>query len=467
MVYSQGNVSAAQSPTDEDAIDLDDLDAHGVEGVVEAARGGGGSGRGRPVWISLVVLVLAIPLLVRMYPDFRYWLRSSTPVDLGHASELVQGGHVRPGHHDAYVVLRGTPDVRNVALGRTKTEHVRYMRLMESEGDLFAVVRTPKEASDALSKTVTYPGVFEGRLVRLGDLGRTRWNLFERESAQYRWLERFYELENVTRTIDGNVDAFVAALERGGGIVIEGEAGTLALGPDDRLRIVVERPEARVLIGSALLDAERARAQVAALGVPFAVIESPAPTRPREPAGVRHSLPQAQPHRFAVRIPKAERDAVAARLRGAIASELAPDPDDTTAAPREPLAPEVLASADPHKAVSVLPMTATFTVAPGELSLEHGKLRVPFVDGASTGYDVVDGALREREVTEGSILIDPAEIVAVRVERPVRIDPEGYAIVHGETPEDAGLVAALWLFTLVVALGNGALVATRLLGPRP
>lgn len=424
--------SSDATPTPEGALDADedssfdlsDLEQKGVEGIVAGLEASDAPPPRRPIWVSLVVLALAVPLLVRMYPDFRYWLQPSTPEDLGTAAEFVRDGQVPSGYNERYVKLRGTPDVRNVAAGKSSRETIRYMRLMESKGQLFAMVRTPVEQENK-GETVRYPGQFEGRMTRLGDLGETSWMLWS-EPDQYHWLSRFYEIENITRTLDASPAALVAALRAapGDALVLATEEGTIALGPHDSLRLVVEHPESRVLLGKASFSAEEAEFAMQALGVPFVAIESRDETR----------------HRYVARIAPEERE----RMQRALAERARPETKD---------------AADPRHGVAVLPLSSTFLVDPDDLELEGEDLRFPRGTNTSTAaYEVADGVLRERSAESDVVTVERDQLRAVRVEQAIRLDPDGYVILQGETPADRRTFALLWLFTAFVALLNAGAV---------
>lgn len=421
--------SAASEPlTDEDAeFDLSDLEQKGVEGIVAGAEPGDddpGAPPHRPVWISFLVLALAFPLLVRMYPDFRYWLRGDAPEDLGRAETFVTEGRVPSGYLDRYVKLAGTPDVRNVAVGKSRTETVRYLRFMESQGQLLAVIRTPK-SEETPGQTVRYPGQFEGRMTRLGDLGRTSWVLWS-EPEQYKWLAQFYEVEDVARTIDASPKALTEALRQADpeALILETDEGPVALSEADRVRLVVEHPDARVLLGSNSFPAEAAEAAMTSLGIPFAKVESRDTTR----------------HRFVARIPKDD----IPRIREVLEARLDVGLD----------------GADPRQGVAVLPMTSTFLVRPNELELRDGMLVFPRGENTSTaGYEVEGAALRERANDDAFLRFDPAQLGAVRIEKAIRLDPDGYVILNGETPADQRMFGVLWIFTVLVSAANVVAIA--------
>jgi hypothetical protein len=50
--------------------------------------------------------------------------------------------------------------------------------------------------------------------------------------------------------------------------------------------------------------------------------------------------------------------------------------------------------------------------------------------------------------------VSTAEVTAVRVEKPIELDPSGYLIVVGQEPADRAWTGIAWLFVLGVALAN-------------
>src|SRR5690349_8300836 len=109
--------SATRAAADEAALDLSDLDRDGVDGVVarlgrsDAAAEAEDAAvlrkprRPRSPFVSILVVAFGAYLLASMWGDFRYWLRPSTPVELGHASTLLQDGRTLDPYVDQYVAL--------------------------------------------------------------------------------------------------------------------------------------------------------------------------------------------------------------------------------------------------------------------------------------------------------------------------------------------------------------------------
>jgi hypothetical protein len=414
------DAGAEDSPADraadaaEDALDLSDLDR------LDREDGFGTSGdeddlvldpprrRPRSPVLSLFVIAFAVYLLTSMWSDFRYWMQPAEPLDLGHASEFVQeDGHMPPGHHDRYVVLEGTPDVQHAARLTTNEGFMGYLRVTEGGGRLFAAVpRGPEE------KMLTdFEGRYEGRMRRLGS------------DRAFPWLEQFFDGQGVMRAVDSSPEHLLEALRRAGETFeVETEEGPIRLAPDAIVRLVTERPEARVQLGvTTFPDAQEAEARVAALGFPYARVGRP------------ESF-----HSFVVRIPIAEREAARARLL-----------EDADAP---------AASNDPKVGVAVLPMTATFTAPAPVLQLDGDGRTLVFPYGDNTtvpGYEVSDGQLVAIVLDEEAVVrIAPEQLAAVRIEQPIRIDPEGYVIVVGATPSSARTLGILWLVALGIGLVN-------------
>lgn len=399
---------------EEAALDLEDLDRLDGDGAFHATADGAEDDvvlekarrRPRSPLLSLFVIAFAAYLLATMWSDFRYWMRGSEPVDLGQASSFVKDGRVPSGYHDMFVVLEGTPDVQHAARMTTNEGFVGYLRVTEGGGQLFAAVpRGPDE-----QVTNNFEGRYTGRMRRLGS------------DRAFPWLEQFFDAERITRSIDTTAQDLVEALQRGGAALdIETAEGPIRLDPEDRVRLVVERPEARVQLGvTTFPDAAAAEARVAALGYPYVA------------AGAATTF-----HTFLVRIPMAERAAAHDRLAEGL--DL----------------PE--ATSDPKVGVSVLPMKGTFTVPASLLQLDGSDTLVfPYGDNTTApGYQVEGERLVERGLDESETLrIAADELAAVRLEQPIRLDPDGYVILVGAAPSSARMLGILWLVALGIGLVN-------------
>jgi hypothetical protein len=295
----------------------------------------------------------------------------------------------------AVLTTKGGPD------GETKYS---YLRITEGGGALFAAV--PRSVNR--ERKLEFAGRYEGRIVTLGG------------DRAYPWLEQFYAANDVTRTIDASPEALVAALNDAGAesLSVESVDGPVVLAGRDRVSLVVRRPEARVQLGAMSFSESAAEGAVAELGYPWARIDGPNTF-----------------HQFVVRIPEDKRteayEALAAKLDG------------------EPSA------ADPRQGVAVLPMSATYTVAARDLQAKGEILSFPMGDNtASPGFDVVEGRLAERELAGAPMQLPASEISAVRLDKPIQLDADGYLIEVGTRPSDLASIGLAWLVVLGIALAN-------------
>ena len=397
---------------EENALDMSDLDELGVEGVVARLRSdddGEPSVPGRPrrsPLISVLVVGFGAYLLFTMLGDFRYWLRSSEPVELGHVSTLLQDGRTLQAYGDQYVALEGTPDVQHAARLTTKERFIGYLRVTEGDGGLFAAVPRPKDQP----ATNNFEGRYVGRLRRLGD------------DRAYRWLAEFYANERITVPVDLDPAGVPAAL--GSGRLPTADGGSVDVGPQQVLRLVFEGPDARVQLGrTSFADPDAAERAVAALGYPYVRLE-----------------PTATFHRFVVRIPSDERPRAQRSLNEGIEGAA-----QTT---------------DPKVGALVLDLPASFGAVSGDVRLEGEHLLFPYGDNTtSPGYDVADGRLVERPRAE-RIRWPVEQLSSVRLERVIEVDPDGFVVAVGETPRDVWMMGVLWLLALAI---TGANVASLLL----
>lgn len=403
---------------DDDLDDLDDLDALGVDGVVAQMTGDDPPRpkKHRPPWVSAVVMLACFYPLISMWGDFRFWMQSSEPEPLGDSIEIFEPGGTVPDLSNRYVSIEGTPDVQWASVLTKKSgAKVSYLRVLEGGGRLFAAVPRP-ESKD--SKTAEYPSSFTGRVSRFGDAGA------------YGWVARLYADEGVTQLFDVTAEGIAAAVDAGEASLRLGttDGRTVVADPDDRIRVVARRDDARVLLGAeSFSDAKVAEAAIADLGYPYVSLGEG-----------RTDL-----HRYVVRIPESKRDAARKALLAKIEGEVDAN--------------------DPKEGVSVFPLSATYTAPAGEFTVEGDALVFPYGDNTtSPGYAEKDGALAEVELDGGRMRISLAEVHSARIEKPVFVDPDGYLIEVGVDPSSQLKWAILWLLVLGVAITNGVVLVGSL-----
>jgi hypothetical protein len=123
--------------------------------------------RGRHPLVALAGALLAFFLVWHARRDLRYALSPSLPLDLGHASEVFGGGHDLAGVENRYVRVLGTPDRESALEIDTKGSWVfsQLFRVLGTRDRLFVHRR-----EDPLPAFRAEADVFEGRLIRVGDL---------------------------------------------------------------------------------------------------------------------------------------------------------------------------------------------------------------------------------------------------------------------------------------------------------
>jgi hypothetical protein len=407
---------SAEDPAepDEAALDLRELEAVGVEGVVarrlhtdaeaeaEDAAVLRKPRRQRSPLVSLLVVGFGAYLLISMFADFRYWLRSGTPEPLGHASTLLQDGRTLDAYDDHFVALEGTPDVQHATRLTTKEQYVGYLRVTEGGGGLFAAVPRPKDQA----VTNNFEGRYVGRLRRL------------RDDRAYEWLAEFYANERITTAVDLDPEGFVAA--PGADALPTVDGGRVKVGPRDELRLVFEGPDARVQLGrSSFADAAAAETAVAALGYPWVALP-----------------PTASFFRFVVRIPTGER----ARAHEALNLGL----------------PGAGTSNDPKVGAFVLDLPASFGTSSGSVAIDGDEVVFPYGNNTtSLGYDVQGDRLVERAPAV-EVRLPLAQLASVRLDRVITVDPDGFVVAVGEDPGSQLQAGILWLLVLAIAGANAA-----------
>jgi len=397
----------------EDAADRTGQDGEMTAGIVADHREehdiddpGPPRRRGRSPLMSLIVAAFGIYVLSTMFGDFRYWLRSNDPVDLGHAESLVKDGHLPEDLDNKYVVLRGTPDVQHAARMSTDEQTLGYLRVMEGEGSLFAEI--PRD--DDEQSLTAIEGRYTGRIRRL------------RNTRVAAWVQQFFDSEEIVKVSDVPREALADALrsKTGGGLELATGEGSVRLTTGDRVRLVASQPDAMVQLGKKSFPrAKEAEEAVASLGFPYVALE-------RKGSGFRS---------FVARIPEGEHEAAERKLNQGL--EVPPG------------------SADPKLGAVVLPRSATYTADVDELELDGKTLVFPYGHNTTPpGYDVVDGKLVERALDGGAMRVGLDEIRAVRLERPIRVDLDGYLVQVGADPKSERTTALLWFVVLGIVLLN-------------
>lgn len=412
---------------DEDAIDLSDME-HGIDGALaglrrdvpdeneEAAlisqmKGRGGKSRRSPA-LAAVVSLVGLYLLTTMWSDFRYWISSRDPVDLGAVEDIYREGAFLEDYDNRYVILRGTPDVQHAARMKTEKGVSGYVRIREAGGSLYASV--PREDERPADR---FTGKFQGRMRHLGSM----WN--------YEIVSEFFNNEQILQTVDIAAPELARALtEQSASLKVDGEDREITLTDNDTIRLVVSQPDASVQMGKdTWKKVGQAEEALAALGYPFTKLERKA----------THF------HNFVARIPEAERDAALAKLHEGL--EIPAD------------------NPDPKVGAMILPRSATYVVPPEGLGVA-GDSQIVFEYGDNTtspGYRLDGGKLVERSVKDGRMGVELEDLSAVRVERQIFVDPDGFVIVVEEDPSKKWLSAVLFLLVCGLVLVNlGALAFT-------
>lgn len=362
--------------------------------------------------IDLAVIGLGGYLLVWMFGDVRYFLQGSEPRDLGDAASFVEKG-LADDLDDTFVVLRGTPDVQHAARLRIETKGgngrtIGYLRIIEGGGSLFAAIPRTTEAAPQ-----QFEGVFEGRMRRLS------------ESPNFAAIQQHFDGERIVEERDASPSALLDALgkRQGDGLTVVDTAGqSITLGTKASITLVVEQPDVQVQLGHRSFDSQAAaEAAVAALGFPFYA--------PPEQTSARF-------YSFYVRMPAGERESAQAKL--SVAAIVPPD-----AKP-----------ADPSVGAAILPWITSYPVAASDITAEGGKFSFVPGDNAKPGFLLQDGKLVPRPLEGGRLVLDPGDVRAVRLDKPVVVDPGGYVIDVGVRPRDRWLEVAMWSLVLLVVGWN-------------
>lgn len=349
--------------------------------------------RRRSPLIDVAVALFGGYLLVTMFGDVRYFLQGGTPRDLGDAAALVESGGLDASLDEKFVTLKGTPDVQHAARAKLGEKTIGYLRIIEGGGSLFAALpRTGVAASNQ------FEGEFTGRMRRLSDL------------RMFPWIQQYFDGEKIVETQDLTREQLLADLD------------AKKLRATEQISLSVEQPDARLQLGrSSFRSLAAAEAAVQALGVPYV-----APAEQNSAAF----------YTFFARIPVDQRDAAQATLGAA----------GTAPADGKP---------DPRVGALVVPFVTTYLVPAAELTRDGNTLGFPVAaDGPSAGYDVVDGKLAPRSLTDGRLQIDASSLRTVGRLQPITVDQNGFIVLVGEHPRDQWPTLALWLVVLAVVGWN-------------
>ncbi len=372
-----------------------------LEAMASTMRRGG---RRRSPVLSVVVMMFGVYLLVTMFGDVVYWLQPREPRMLGNASEVLRDGAVDPAVANRYVVLEGTPDVQHAARLQAKDKTFGYVRIVEGGGSLFAAM--PRQGNEPQDN---FEGRFEGRMMPLGRI------------RSHPFVKQFFDAEGIVTLVDVERTSLLEALRTNRRTIEDLDGHLVETTGDDRIRIVVDQPDALVQLGKTTFPrASDAEAAVARLGYPYVRAEREAQTF----------------HVFHVRVPVADRPNVSARLQEGLSV-----PANT---------------ADPKLGVAVLPRTTTYVAKLSELAMEGDKVIVPAGEHArrSTLEVGPNSKLQPTSGNRTSIAIDPAIVAVVRLERSVVVAQDAYVVLVGVTPDDEFVSAMLWLLVLVIVIIN-------------
>ena len=207
------------------------------------------SPRTRHPVLALAAAALAFFLVFHVRHELRYALSSSEPLDLGEARVTFSPRTSVSGLDNRYVRVRGTPDRESGLEVDTKGSWTfsQFFRILGTGDTLFVHRRESPVPAAHVEEDV-----FEGRLVRFGDL-------------PFEDAVRKYFAAHVTAAHFFAVEDLRAALTRGGAPSLRDRAGDpVTLAPDDVLAIDVQRPD-EVRIGlprERFGDAASARAEI-------------------------------------------------------------------------------------------------------------------------------------------------------------------------------------------------------------
>ena len=403
--------AASDEPDREDALDLDaGFDTGESEPELDQLDVPPRRARRSPL-VAALVLAGGSYLLASMWSDFRHWLRSTDDVeDLGHARDMLRADEFVRDFDNAYVSFEATVDLQHAAKLTTGRGEARYLRVREGGTRLFVQIpQTPGERGDVV------PERFSGRMHRHGD------------KSSFLWARKFFENEAIVQTVDVTVESVVAGERNDDGALVfdvAGEDHQVAVGHRDEVRFVVPATTAVVQLGkSTWPTVAEAEATITSLGVPFA-----------KPQGSSNT----HAHQFVAAIRETERGAAQAQLQAD---------------------KEVPANnADPKVGATVLSRTKTYGGTADQIEWTDAGWLVP-LGYAHPGYEVVGDSLVPREIEGNRIPLPREQVSAVRLERALELDPDGYLLIVDETPSSQRMMALLFLAVCGIMGANLASLA--------
>jgi hypothetical protein len=422
-----GKIDTAESDDELDALDRDggfdqavarardELDpTAGERPFTEEEAGMRKVGWGRSPIISVAVIIVGLFLLGATWSDFRYFLRSlqSEPRDLGHISDIYVDGKFTESFDDEWVIVEGDPDVQHAARMPAGDAWVGFMRLVEADASMFVAI--PRSTQDASTQ---FPGRFEGRMRRLDKV------------PQWEKLQTFFNAEEIVEMVDIAPASLVDAVGNGSTQVQLTDGSQSELASEQELRLVVSSSAAMTQLGrTTWATPAEAEAAVAALGRPWAFVEK------RDTVWV-----------FAVEVganaPVEVYQQLTRTLNGG----------------------KDLADPDPKVGALVLPRRTTYLVALADLQLDGPALSFTYGENtAEPGWTRDGDKLVPVALAGGRLAVPTAAIEAVRVERTLKADPDGYLLLVDLSPKDVWPSAVMFLAVLAVVALNGLALASSL-----
>lgn len=264
---------------DEDSgpVEVDDGFSVGDVAAEMRARQGAMSGAGASIGkvgrhlpiTSIIAIAIGLYMLVDGFGDFRYWLQSAQPRDLGAATTLAEGTDA----DNEYVSVSGKPDASKAASLPRRDGATDYMPLAGTGAKVWVAITRTSAEMPAFGEDA-----YAGRILRFEEL------------EHFAKVAKALSASNVGTTVDTTREALVATL--GGG-------GDLKLGAKDRVHVVVAEPDATVQLGKSTFKQADAEKAVADLGFPYIALR-----RTKGPS-----------HTFVARIPEGKRDGAQKTLR--------------------------------------------------------------------------------------------------------------------------------------------------------